>query len=154
MDGAEILQLMGKSDVLLEKFRGVFSKDAIVFLRPLAPGGFIFNSLPMSQPGPGHWLALYKPEDEELPCTFFDSIGRPPSFYGMMFPEERIVYNDRRLQAPGTDTCALYCILFLYLEFIGTDLFDILKVFSKDTLRNEEVVVEFARDLLSGTLQQ
>lgn len=154
MDGEQILHLVNSSDTLKETFRGVFPKDILGSWGSMLEGCYILNCCPGFLPGK-HWLSFYKPCDPSSVPSFFDSLGHPPSYYEMIFPNEPVIlYNDRRLQASGTATCALYCLYFLFYSNLGADMEEIVNVFCEDKIKNDRIVSNFAEGLLSGRLHR
>lgn len=152
MDAEQILSLVRESDLLQKTFRGVFRRDGLLFLGENIPSGsYILNSTD-TLPGE-HWLAMSKTSAELPLCVFFDSMGRPPSFYGITIAGHSIVYNERQVQPAGTATCALYCLYFLHQKCMGANMAEILGSFHNDRTQNEDFVEDFARLLASGSLQ-
>ena len=131
-------------------FRGVRASDQI-WEAYNSPGFYIFNTDPSYKSG-RHWLAV---DVTSNPPEWFDSLGRPPSFYKDQFEYLLIhngpqyLYNCRRLQDYGSETCGHYCIYYIDLKGLGYTMEEILSRFSKDLARNDQIATEFVRKRLN-----
>lgn len=149
MDSGRISQLAQQNSVLRHVWRGAYARDTFP-QGPLVAGAYVINTDVSSGAGE-HWVSVSKSgEGDESRVDFFDSLGRPPSFYGMRFNERNaILFNDVRVQAPSTKTCALYCLFFLFWKSSGATMEEIISSFSADTAKNEEAMKTFAAILFS-----
>ena len=156
MDEEQIWSLVRRSAVLEASFKGVFKRDGLKFLGENIPGGcYVLNS---SNALPGdHWVALYKERFAAPPAfaLFFDSLGRAPSFYDIIFPRHAVLYNEEQFQASGSASCGLFCIYFLYQKTVaGRSFSAIVSDFHADDLvKNEQLIAVFSQSLLDGQLQ-
>lgn len=108
MNSRQLDLICGSYDQVIKPyFRGVFSSDAYELyhseiLIPNKLNIYIVNSAPSSTRGE-HWLLICKGNKS----LFFDSFGKPPSFYNLGNFEH---VNTVRLQGKSK-ICGLYCIL-------------------------------------------
>ena len=58
--------------------------------------------------------------------------------------------NDNQIQWIGSVRCGYYCLLFLNERNKGTSFKDLVKIFSEDVHRNEEVVKNYFVNIISG----
>lgn len=153
MNSEEIKQLVSRSHVLSDTFKGVFPRSSFLaaFPESIPRGSYIVNS---SDGLPGiHWLALYVHGDDVRVLFFFDSLGMSPSYYGMEFPHYTVLHNTQKFQSPGTPTCALFALYFIYFKCLGFTLRQILDTFDcEDKFANENTVRDFCVALLTGKL--
>lgn len=154
MEGSRLQTLVERSEVLKGTFRGVFPKDELVstFGSKIPWGSYILNSEASGSAGE-HWLGLYKQRENQNLLIFFDSFGKAPSQYDMTFPGHQILHNDVTVQMKGTSTCGFFVLFFLYWKSLQFSLIDIVNAFDPDnTTRNEDLVLDFAEELLLGKL--
>jgi len=98
-----------------------------------------------------HWMAIFIPKDS--PPEFFDSLGKCPSSYSHFLIDFLIeenahgfVYNYKRLQAPFSSSCGLYCIYFLVQRVKGKSFESILGEFSENLQQNNVFIQHFFED--------
>ena len=101
---------------------GVFSSDQLP--PKIRPGeGLVVNTAPSGTHGQ-HWLALFRAPDA---LEVFDTYGQPLDTYPLVKQHllsssssgEKIRRNIGQLQPDESDSCGLYCLLFLILRFSG-----------------------------------
>lgn len=147
MEGSEINELMNASDVLREYNCGVYAKDQLPAGLPLG-GAYVVNSQNSELPG-RHWLSFWRnPAMNTNVVESWDSLGRPPSHYGIHLSGDMVVlYNNRRIQSDQSGTCGLHAVFFLYYKATGASMEQILDVFSEDKVDNDGIVTRFAERL-------
>ena len=103
----------------------------------------ICNEQPSNMNG-SHWFLIFC-QGEEL--FFLDSLSRSPKFYDIenKLKKMRTTYVslDYALQSPFSTVCGEYCIFFSYHLSRNKDLKEILKYFSYDREKNDELVAHF-----------
>ena len=133
--------------------RGVYSRDTVPL--KLVPGAYIINTAPSEHPGT-HWTAAWMSEEMTSShdiinqhVDYFDSLadGSPPSRMRIYFNADTVLYNQRTLQSPDTDSCGMFALYFVFWECQGVRLDEIVNHFSDDKKRNERMVVEFGKRL-------
>lgn len=117
-------------------FLGVFARDELPD-QPPYPSCFILNTDPRSKPGQ-HWLAVFYSKNGF--CSFFDSYGKPPSFYRLESYISRTSLgwnsNERRLQG-NSSFCGFYSILFLLYKTRNKTK-DFFKEFYYNNIKNDK----------------
>src|ERR1700712_3875248 len=131
----------------LKNFLGVFPRDNLPAIKFL-PVSLIMNTDPHNKPGQ-HWVAIHINSDS---CgIYFDSYGLPPlnqEFIDYLNDNcNSWTYNKTMIQGYNSLTCGQYCALFVLLQALGYDLFDIIHLFCTDFKTNDEIVQEFFRNL-------
>jgi len=93
-----------------------------------------------------HWVCCWPARDKGT-YEYFDSFGLPPPLERekeiSMHRMTHFFRNDNQIQWEQSVTCGYYCLLFLNERNKGTSFADILKMFSNDLLKNEEVVKDY-----------
>lgn len=133
-------------DSILKRYKvpnylGVFAKDKIP--RGHNKGLMVVNQDPANRGG-SHWFCIFI--NDNGPCEFFDSFGRPP-------PAGRIknymdkncrngwIYNNVQLQSVTSSFCGHYCVLYCVLR--GKNIVSLRKfvsLFTRDTAFNDLLV--------------
>lgn len=99
------------------------------------PCAIIMNTDDWPGVGGVHWIGLWYDVSKRL--TFFDSLGLPPSAYGLILrPYE---WNKKVLQG-NSDLCGEYSLLFIDLMSKGGSLRQVLKLFSNNKMKNDRLV--------------
>lgn len=132
-----------KKDVIArEHFTGVFASDKLPKITHY-PISCVINTDPSSLPGQ-HWIAFYI--DNKKMCSFFDSYGKKPSFYGidqyLKYFSNNIEFNNSQLQGLDSSSCGYYCIYFVILKSRGLTLENITSVFSNKNFRFNDILIE------------
>lgn len=100
------------------------------------------NTDPLGKEGQ-HWLAFYY--DINGKCTFFDSFGHSPAFFGLEAYIEKTStkweYNTQQLQSIFSSTCGYYCIYFILLKSRNFKMCDILNLFNKTNFNINDYIV-------------
>lgn len=157
MDTIQILRVLsGKTH-----FLGVYPSDLLPKRKiSKRPFGIIVNTHPHTLPGE-HWLAYYFPTHSD--GEFFDSYGRAPD--DSAFPVDivkflelqakKYTYQPLQLQHPRAITCGQHCTLYLVKRFKGLPYKDVLKLYSEDDVKNDQMVKQFVVNMkperVSGT---
>lgn len=121
MDGEQLSRILIRNPKMDAVFRGCFPcnelPDPITLKYPAA---LIVNLDPDFLEG-SHWIALYA-YGLGREVIYFDSYALPPNILinnDFLFHFPRVVRNKKQYQAFKTETCPLYCILFIYFLSIG-----------------------------------
>lgn len=153
MDAQELMGILNAVPCLRMWNNGVYSRDTVP--SKMAPGAYIINTAPRGHPGM-HWTAAWMRE-ERTPAydviiqhvDFFDSLaGGAPSKRRIFFNVDTVLFNQRILQSPDTTSCGLFAIYFLFWESHGVALNEIVKHFSVDRTRNEQMVKDFVNSMV------
>ena len=97
---------------------GVFPSDKIP--KTVSKGhALIVNTAPKGTEGQ-HWLSLYRDPDDGI-LEIFDSFGLPLDAYPLVRKwignkEKYIRHNIGQLQSNNSDSCGVFCLLFLILR--------------------------------------
>ena len=121
--------------------KGIFSRNET---KPLFHSPCIINLDDFGSLGT-HWVCCW-PKGKGL-YEYFDSFGFPPpleweqemSMHGMKY----FFRNYNQIQWEKSVRCGYYCLLFLNERNKGTSFADILKMFSNNLLKNEEIVKNY-----------
>lgn len=143
MNSLQILEVLNKYEIMQNVPHFILSSDQLdgICFRPSV---YIVNIEPSFKLG-SHWIAIVIPYKGN--AEFFDSLGKPPWFYGTKFVNFLInngpnyVYNSKRIQQSGTDTCGLYCLYFILRRCLGRTYQEILEPF-KDNLSCNEYFIK------------
>ena len=146
MYASDIQSVLG----VIKEFGGVKAADEISTVNGNIPPFFIFNTDPAHLPGT-HWVAMYV--NNNVP-EFFDSIGKPPSYYHKSFeyllvnrgPAYR--YNSQRLQGRDSEMCGQYCVYYVWMRNRGYSMKEIVNSFSENLAHNDKIVSQFYNKLL------
>ena len=105
------------------------------------PCGIVVNTDPDSKPGT-HWVAIYI--DRFRNCEYFDSYGLPPFVNHhkkfLHTTSSKLIHNTREMQSLHSNVCGQYCLLYLYFRAHSRSLLDFQRLFSNNTLRNDEIL--------------
>ena len=107
---------------------------------------FIYNLEPSYMSG-SHWVATYVKDNA---INYFDSFGMPPFQEILDHAKERnltLLHQDQQIQNLYTTTCGYFCLYFLNEMHKNVDYFDLLQVFSFDTMKNELFIEKYFRKL-------
>jgi len=103
---------------------------------------FIYNLEPSYMNG-SHWVSTYIRDNV---VNYFDSFGLPP-FQEIVDHAKRknltLLHQNRQIQHLNTTTCGYFCLYFLNEMHKGVDYFDLLQVFSFDTMENEKFIEKY-----------
>ena len=107
---------------------------------------FIYNLEPSYMNG-SHWISTYAKDNV---INYFDSFGLPP-FEEMLNHAKRenvtLLHQNQQIQNLYSSVCGYYCLYFLYEMHNGTDYFDLLKPFRKDTKYNDDFIENYFKRL-------
>ena len=134
------------SSLLLYKLRSLFGGVLASNQLPLKikrPVLFVVNTDPSQKSGK-HWTVFWFPKRGQ--AEFFDSYGRSPSKVHHKFASflkrhsRKYLYNRKRLQANGSNTCGPYCIYYAIHRTKGISLKTITHQFTKDWNENDRLI--------------
>ena len=113
-------------------FKAVLPIDKIP-LKIVYPSAYVINT--DSSAGSGeHWLAVHY--DSQGMCSFFDSYGMPPGFYGLEKYLKKTstdwIFNNMQLQSLSSVTCGYYCIYFIQMMCRDFTMNEIVEQFSNE----------------------
>ena len=107
---------------------------------------FIYNLEPSYMSG-SHWIATYVKDNV---INYFDSFGMAP-FQEMVDHAKKknltLLHQNQQIQNLYTSTCGFFCLYFLNEMHKGVDYFDLLQVFSFDTMKNEKFIEKYFTSL-------
>lgn len=94
----------------------------------------------------GHWLLFYRVDESTI--IFFDSFGYHPNFYGGNISTYTREYNVKvinkiQLQSSNSHVCGAFVLYIAYNIYCGRNIETILRRFSMDTMRNDNLVENF-----------
>ena len=91
----------------IKNFRGVFAADEVPLLN--SDCSLIVNTDPSFLPGE-HWIAIHVDKGQ---TKVFDSFGFPPPLFITEKSAFNVSFNPNLIQHPLSDSCGLFCIVFL-----------------------------------------
>lgn len=137
--------LMSIAIKLKLKLNGIYMKDELK--APLKEGNYIINLQNHDEPG-SHWACFVKHQND---IYYNDSFGviMPQNEYDIFKEEsDNIYYNTIDQQNINASSCGWWAIMFLYFMKVSKGsminrfkMFN--KKFSKDTLKNEEILKKY-----------
>lgn len=160
MNGYRIMQALSGDYITKNIFAGIGCPDLPLPLIKNTPAVVILNT-DLSKNSGEHWcIMLFHNANDRY---FFDSFGRPPSFYGFPahitkeFPESKCIYNSNTVQHVLSKTCGHHCIYFVYHLGKGYKPNDIINLYSTTNTRaNDYTVFDFVLNRyganIAGTL--
>ena len=141
MDASEIMQLVERNEILKNAVHGVYAKDTIPTGRHFIPGKYIIINTEVRASRGRHWTIATRTSDEPDVVLFYDSLGAPPSDYGIFFHGLRTVFfNDVVVQSSDSKLCGLFCLDFAYWSSVGVSMALILTRFNENLARNDHIV--------------
>lgn len=138
------VDLMRLADKFRVNLNAVISKDELP--EQHKDGWYILNLQNWKDGSGTHWVACKKGGEETV---YFDSYGVLPPVSVIDIDDDKLVVNDKQIQAlHGDDNCGLYCIGVMVMFKIcrGTNkvrLENFQKLFSADTRKNQYLLKEF-----------
>ena len=117
---------------------GVYASDTIP-TKYKRPAAIIANTDEQHKPGT-HWICFYIPKSGNI--EYFDSYGFPPLVNGYInfLKRQNFKYNKKGLQSLTSNVCGHYCLCFLGSRMNNNSMNDFLKLFSKHSKRNDQLV--------------
>jgi len=103
---------------------------------------FIYNLEPSYMSGP-HWISTYVRDGV---INYFDSFGLPPFQEVADHAKKKnltLLHQNQQIQNLKSTTCGYFCLYFLNEMYKGTPYFDLLQVFSFDTMKNEAFIQKY-----------
>ena len=114
LSNIDIHKVLGKDIYARPVFKGVFPRDKLPN-KVSYPAAYVVNTDKSNESGE-HWLAIYY--DSKGECTFFDSFGQEPKYYGLQTFLEKtsknFIINKQQVQSLFSNTCGHYCIFLFY----------------------------------------
>ena len=109
--------------------------------KPLHVKAYIVNTDVSDDPGQ-HWVCLYFDGDKAI---YFDSYGFASlKDYVLPFIKSNStcwIENTKMIQSPWSNVCGMYCPFVLYLMKQGSNLQNILQLFSEQNLNQNDIKV-------------
>jgi hypothetical protein len=107
------------------------------------PAAFVINTQKHYVRTCGHWVCVVLLDRRHV--MYFDSLGKavPPEIKSLC----PIVLNKRQLQSRKSLVCAEYCIFVLYQASCGVDSKRLLRIFTRNRLRNDKIVSSFVNKI-------
>ena len=149
MNGKEIVDYLFNDIESFSKFYGIYAIDQLIFELPDKECFLVCNTDESFKTGK-HWVVIYI-NSKTGNIEYFDSLGKKPldKFLSFMRQDKRnIIYNVKRLQSTSSDSCAFFCLYFIYLRCRGIAFKYLLNSFSFSLLENEKFVREFIKQKL------
>ena len=149
LSGGQLSDMVKKITSVNKFYRGITTRDL-----KLRPPSLIKNTPQIYIQNTGylargiHWvLLIYKSSD----VIFFDSFGRNPKDLHLEAsaaqPYKTITYNPFQLQSDDSEVCGHYVIFVLYFLSQKKTLYQINKLFTADTRKNDKLVLNFVSKL-------
>lgn len=152
MDSTTLGRLLRTNEITKYQFGGVKAADEIWTIpRSEEQMFYILNNEPAYMRG-GHWLAILI---GSRTAEFFDSAGQPPEAYSTAFKDflmthsRRYKFNSKKIQHSNSDTCGLYCMIYIYLRIIGFEMNDIVMMFKLQLKDNDKLVEALSKILFN-----
>ena len=145
MNSTEIENFIETNSCLRGHFRGVFAINTLPRYVTIYPSAFIVNTEPMPLPGE-HWILIIIYSKQN--AIFFDSFGRPPSYYGfdgfLNRNSSHVQYINEQLQAKNSNYCGFY-VLFVLIMLVCKQftLTEVYSFFTSNVLYNDNFVHSF-----------
>ena len=133
-----------EQDEVIKNFCGVYPIDLIPNDLP-RPSIIVVNQDKSTEMGT-HWIVLHYKEDNMT--EHFNSIGKKPMKYihNLLISKNRsYMYNNKRVQNYGTNTCALFCLFYSFFSCRKVS-FQHMTMFSDNLLSNGSIVIKFFLD--------
>ena len=119
MDNFTTNKILLSNKVTKDSFIGVFSSNT---LPSYAQTGYYVVNLDMSQQPGSHWIAI-KISKSKCKNEYFDSYGLgPPTVHFKKFIRYNHTCNSKRLQHSISNTCAQWCIYYMWRKCQGWSL--------------------------------
>jgi hypothetical protein len=118
---------------------GIFAADTLPH-KVKRPAAFIANTDIQSQQGT-HWIAFFFPRRGKF--EYFDSYGLPPiieDHLTFLSKKKTFLTNEMELQDVSSTFCGHYCLLFLSARMNDTTMKGFQRLFSTNTILNDEIV--------------
>ena len=124
-----------------ENFIGVFPIDQIPIVKLKKFQNFIFNTDPSYKQGK-HWIAIFSSRDGYI--EYFDTSGVKPSNQIIMdfFKKNgnKYLYSNIQIQSNRSDTCGVFCLIFLLFRMKDIPFNVFLSLFTKNKSYNELLI--------------
>ena len=106
-------------------------------------GQFVISNTDTSEGRGKHWLTFYF--NNNGPFEYFDSLGRPPEYYGFQHLFQRpYLTNCDQIQDSNSSVCGQYCIYYIMCRYGGQTMQDIVLPFNVgDKSWNDDYVTTF-----------
>ncbi len=122
------------------QFKGTYPRDMLPKINHL-PSGIVINTDPSNKPGE-HWVAMYI--DINGVGEYFDSFGLPPLHKEIVsFLEKNCsrgwLCNTITFQSMFSETCGMYCVLYLSSKFKGMSFNKFTSIFNHRRDLNDRV---------------
>ena len=146
MNSLKINQILERDPFAKDIFYGVLARDQLP--RNIKyPTSFVINTDVSSKPGE-HWLAIFY--DKNGVCEFFDPLGFSPKYYKLddylKKTSTKFYYNTQQMQGIFSKYCGHYCILYLLVKSRQYNLTFFLKLFTKNTKFNDEMIEKIIKE--------
>jgi len=90
-----------------------------------------------------HWVSTYVKDNV---INYFDSFGLPPFQEIVDHAKKKnltLLHQNQQIRNLYTATCGWFCLYFLNEMNKGRNCFDLLQVFSFDTMKNEKFIEKY-----------
>ena len=107
------------------------------------PAAFVINTQKHNVRVCGHWVCLILLD--RLHALYFDSLGKPaPTEINRIHP---VILNKRQIQSTKSSVCGEYCIYVLYKASRGANFNQLLKIFTRNRIKNDKSVSLFVNKI-------
>lgn len=141
MNTYEINDILTKNPITKKIFCGVFAIDNLPKERIKRPCAFVVNTEESTKRGL-HWFAIFVPRTG--PIEYFDSFGFKPQnkevYHFIKMNGKQWIHNSRQIQSNESNTCGLFCIIFIALRSKNYNFKQFLRMFKENKLFNENLV--------------
>jgi hypothetical protein len=129
--------------------------ETILFGNKSYPKVYIFNVLPSFSPKTmGHWLVVYALSSNQY--EIFDSFGKNLLFYSKRFYNKilskSVIFNKKSVQNIDSLVCGKYALYYIAKRIKGLSMKKITSVFTRNTLKNDEIVNKFYRTVMTNVI--
>jgi hypothetical protein len=130
MEGDQVAKILEANPVTKKNFRGCSPSDGLPSPSSLSyPAAFVVNLDPHNKKG-SHWISIFA-YGLNREVLYFDSLALPineniEEQFLKAFPKTR--WNSQSYQSPLSNTCAHYCICFIYYISQGSTYDQFLKL--------------------------
>ena len=144
MDENELNELLKNE----KKYLGSYAIDELNDIKVSFYPSFCILNLDKRSSGGSHWIAVAIYESQVFVCDSLGGIRPSPTtpkhvanFLAPLFANRKVIMT-RQLQQDDSDTCALFCVLFIQQLSQFNCFCEFLKLFTNDKAQND-IIVKF-----------
>ena len=160
MDSEQLTYLLHTTAETRDIFVGVYASDNLPVVSRLSiPFCLIVNLAPRSHPGL-HWLALHCSGNKRKQnhVEYFDPLGMEISCPKILkfvkaLNHKYYFYNSKIIQAPTSNVCGLYVLLYCYLKSLSYSFKHIVQLFkAQQYYENDCKVITLCKNVFGSKL--